>query len=82
MYCAGNQQGEYLHFKVSEVLQIQNLLENIIYSLVTGRGNQNKINQTTMGLIFLYLMDSVQYVEMQPSKSVREHDIHDYSGLY
>ena len=60
-----NQQGEYLHFKVSEVLQIQNLLENIIYSLVTGRGNQNKINQTTMGLIFLYLMDSVQYVEMR-----------------
>ena len=56
---------EYLHFKVSEVLQIQNLLENIIYSLVTGRGNQNKINQTTMGLIFLYLMDSVQYVEMR-----------------
>ena len=41
-----NQQGEYLHFKVSEVLQIQNLLEN-------------------MGLIFLYLMDSVQYVEMR-----------------
>ena len=52
-------------FLVTEVLQIQNLLENIIYSLVTGRGNQNKINQTTMGLIFLYLMDSVQYVEMR-----------------
>ena len=49
----------------NNVLQIQNLLENIIYSLVTGRGNQNKINQTTMGLIFLYLMDSVQYVEMR-----------------
>ena len=60
-----NQQGEYLHFKVSEVLQIQNLLENMIYSLVTGRGNQNRINQTTMGLIFLYLLDSVQYVEMR-----------------
>lgn len=59
------ERGEYLHFKVAEVLQIQNLLENIIYSLVTGRGNQNKINQTTMGLIFLYLMDSVQYVEMR-----------------
>ena len=59
------ERGEYLHFKVAENLQIQNLLENIIYSLVTGRGNQNKINQTTMGLIFLYLMDSVQYVEMR-----------------
>lgn len=59
------EKGEYLHFKVSEVLQIQNLLENMIYSLVTGNGDQNRINQTTMGLIFLYLIDSVQYVEMR-----------------
>lgn len=60
-----NQQGDYLHFKVSEVLQIQNLLENMIYSLVTGKGDQNRINQTTMGLIFLYLLESVQYAEMR-----------------
>lgn len=59
------ERGEYLHFKVAEVLQIQNLLENMIYSLVTGKGEDNKINQTTMGLIFLYLLDSVQYVEMR-----------------
>ena len=59
------EKGEYLHFRVAEVLQIQNLLENMIYSLVTGRGDQNRINQTTMGLIFLYLLDSVQYAEMR-----------------
>lgn len=59
------ERGEYLHFKVSEVLQIQNLLENMIYSLVTGKGEDNRINQTTMGLIFLYLLNSVQYVEMR-----------------
>lgn len=59
------ERGEYLHFKVAEVLQIQNLLENMIYSLVTGNGADNRINQTTMGLIFLYLLDSVQYVEMR-----------------
>ena len=59
------ERGEYLYFKVSEVLQIQNLLENMIYSLVTGNGEDNRINQTTMGLIFLYLLDSVQYVEMR-----------------
>ena len=46
-------------------MQIQNLLENIIYSLVTGKGEDNRINQTTMGLIFLYLLDAVQYVEMR-----------------
>lgn len=63
------ERGQYLHFKVSEVLQIQNLLENMIYSLVTGRGDDSHINQTTMGLIFLYLLDSVQYVEMRlPNK--------------
>ena len=59
------EKGEYLHFRVAEVLQIQNLLENMIYSLVTGKGDQNRINQTTMGLIFLYLLDSVQYTEMR-----------------
>lgn len=57
------ERGEYLHFKVSDVLQIQNLMENIIYSLVMGTGGQDRINQTTMGLIFLYLLDSVQYVK-------------------
>ncbi len=58
------ERGEYLHFRVADVLQIQNLLENLIYSLVTGKGEQNRINQTTMGLIFLYLLDSVHSVEM------------------
>ena len=60
-----DERGEYLYFKVADVLQIQNLLENMIYSLVTGQGDQDRINQTTMGLIFLYLLDSVQYVEMR-----------------
>lgn len=59
------ERGEYLHFKVAEVLQIQNLLENIIYSLVNGEENRERINQTTMGLIFMYLVESVQYVEMR-----------------
>ncbi len=59
------ERGQYLHFRVADVLQIQNLLENMIYSLVTGKGDDNRINQTTMGLIFLYLIDSVQHVEMR-----------------
>ena len=32
---------------------------------MTGKGDQNRINQTTMGLIFLYLLESVQYAEMR-----------------
>lgn len=57
------QKGEYLYFKVSDVLQIQNLMENMIYSLVMEQTVQNLINQTTMGLLFLYLLDSVKNAE-------------------
>lgn len=57
------QRGEYLYFKVADVLQIQNLVENMIYSLVHKQENQNLINQTTMGLLFLYLLESVQHAE-------------------
>lgn len=45
--------------------RFRTFLENMIYSLVTGRGDQNRINQTTMGLIFLYLLESVQYAEIR-----------------
>ncbi|MDD3220070.1 MAG: AraC family transcriptional regulator, partial [Lachnospiraceae bacterium] len=55
--------GEYLYFKVADVIQIQNLLENMIYSLVYSEGNEPIINQTTMGLLFMYLSNSVQFVE-------------------
>ena len=61
------ERGEYLHFKVAEVMQIQNLLENIIYSLVNGEENRERINQTTMGLIFMYLLEAVPNAEtMEP----------------
>lgn len=56
-------EGEYLHFKVADVLQVQNLLENMIYSLVHKQENNDLINQTTMGLLFLYLLDSVPYAD-------------------
>ena len=59
----GEQKGEYLYFKVSGILQIQNLVENMIWSLVMGEGSSARINQTTMGLLFLYLLESVQRAE-------------------
>lgn len=55
--------GEYLHFKVSRVLQIQNLVQNMIYSLIHTEKNYDLKNQTTMGLLFMYLIDSVPYAD-------------------
>lgn len=47
----------YLHFKVADVLPIQNLVENLIWSIMNNRQNINNINQVTMGLLLLHLMN-------------------------
>lgn len=46
---------DYLHFQVQDELPIQNLIENMIYSLVTKQKNSRNITQTTMGLLFVLL---------------------------
>lgn len=51
---------QYLYFQVSENLQIQNLMENMIDSLVHKQGNEDQINQHTMGLVFLHLLNAAR----------------------
>ncbi len=46
---------DYLHFQVRDVLPVQNLVENMIYSLVEKQKESRNINQTTMGLLFILL---------------------------
>jgi len=46
---------KYLHFKVSDVLPIQNLVENLIYTLIHETRNKRQLNQITLGLLFLQL---------------------------
>ncbi len=47
----------FMHFNVSDVLPIQNLLENLIYNIVNKSPNRRNINQKTMGLLFLNLLN-------------------------
>ncbi len=47
----------YLHFKVSGVLPVQNLVENLIWTLISNTSNKRNINQTTMGLLFMQLLN-------------------------
>lgn len=56
----------YLHFRVSEVLPIQNLIENMTWSILNKENNRGKINQTTMGLLFLQLLNHTD--KLQGSK--------------
>lgn len=45
----------YLHFQAKDILPVQNLVENMIWSLIEQKSGINTINQTTMGLLFLNL---------------------------
>ena len=47
----------YLYFQVSDILPIQNLMENLLYTLIHDSPNRRNINQTTMGLLFLQLLN-------------------------
>jgi len=47
----------HLHFKVAGILPVQNLIENLIWTLLHDIPNKRNINQTTMGLLFMQLLN-------------------------
>ena len=50
----------HLHFLVSDVLPVQNLVENLVWSLVHPQPNGRRIDQTTMGLLMMQLLNCTQ----------------------
>lgn len=54
--CGGSGDGAYLHFQVSDVLPVQNLMENLLWTLTAEVQNRRGVNQMTMGLLFMQLM--------------------------
>lgn len=45
----------YLHFQAKDIFPVQNLIENMIWTLIHKKSGTNTINQTTMGLLFMNL---------------------------
>lgn len=54
--CNDTRYSSYLHFCVADILPIQNLVENMVWTLLNDPPNKSGINQITMGLLFLQLM--------------------------
>ncbi|MBR2633956.1 MAG: helix-turn-helix domain-containing protein [Clostridia bacterium] len=72
----------YLHFQVSEVLPVQNLIENLLWILIGNVPNRRNLLQTTMGLLIMQLLnhtDTLAYptkkeaARMQLLRYVEEH---------
>lgn len=64
--------GEYLLFRVSDILQIQNLMENMIYSLLQSEREFRHEHQITMGLLFLYLTKYISRTKKGTTKEFEE----------
>ena len=54
---SGSMGADYLHFKVADILPIQNLIENLIYTLVSDTPSKRNIDRITMGLLILQLIN-------------------------
>lgn len=54
--CGVNSSG-YLHFRVAEVKPVQNLMENLLWTLISETPNRRSIQQLTMGVLFVELLN-------------------------
>jgi len=79
--CGENETG-FLHFRVSDVLPVQNLVENLLWTLISDTPNKRGINQATMGLLFMQLLNHTdrltsnspeQEIVLQILRYVEEH---------
>lgn len=56
----GKENQGYLYFKVADVVPVQNLIENLIWTLLYDVPNKRNINQLTMGLLFMQLLNHTE----------------------
>lgn len=61
--CEDSRRTSYLYFHVADVLPIQNLIENMIWSLLNNQINKRSCNQLTMGLLVLHLLNHIEKME-------------------
>ena len=61
--CRNSKTASYLYFHVAEVLPIQNLVENMVWSLLHNSLNKRSSNQITMGLLILQLLNYMDKME-------------------
>lgn len=63
---------QYLLFQLNEQKYISNLMENMISSVVYDSENEDIINQYSMGLVFLYLLNHMDRLAHNSSQSYED----------
>ena len=63
----------YLHFQAKEILPVQNLIENMIWTLIHKKSGTNTLNQTTMGLLFMNLSMFADTINQNSPNQYEQH---------
>ena len=59
----GDERASYLYFHVADIPPIQNLVENMVWTVFYDMGNKRSCNQITMGLLLLQLLNYMDKME-------------------
>ena len=60
----GKSEAGYLCFRASRLLPVQNLIENLLYTLTTDTPNKRGVYQMTMGLLFAQLLSHTEILTL------------------
>lgn len=61
----GESEAGYLLFRASGILPVQNLIENLLYTLLEDIPNRRGIHQMTMGLLFAQLLNHTETLQFE-----------------
>ena len=61
--CGQTSEAGFLHFKVADIVPIQNLIENLLFTLLQETPNKRKMSQMTMALLFMQLVGHTETLD-------------------
>lgn len=62
---SGGSSPNYLFFRAGEIVPVQNLLENLVWNLLEDEPNKRSMNQLTMSLLFLSLINHTEAIQIE-----------------
>ena len=60
-------ESNYLYFNAHDIIPVQNLLENLIWNLLEDEPNKRSMNQITMGLLFMSMINHSDQIVISDS---------------
>lgn len=62
--CGQTSGAGFLHFKIAEITPVQNLIENLLFTLLQESPNKRKTSQLTMALLFMQLIGHTETLDI------------------